>query len=197
MSSSLPERFETDRLLVRAYAAGDGPMYYDIARRNREHLRRYESGNILMTLRTEEEAERAVQELARYWSERQCYFMGAFEREGGAFAAQVYVGKFKSDPPEYIVGYIADRDHEGQGYVTEAVCGALRFLFDHLDAHRVRIHCDEANDRSRRVAERCGFVREGCLREDTRGPEGLLTGTVIYGLLRREFEERNECPRTT
>ena len=197
MNQNLPERFETERLIVRSYEAGDGPMYFDAARRNRNHLQRYESGNILMTLRDEQEAERTVQELADDWRERRCYFMGAFSKEDGAFAAQIYVGMFKRDPLEFIVGYIADCDHEGHGVVSEALRGVLCFVFERLGAHRVRIHCDETNERSRRVAERCGFVREGVTREDTRSPEGILTGTVVYGLLRREFEKRGECPSET
>jgi len=39
---NLPTRLETDRLLLRPYAAGDGDWYYAASLRNREHLSRYE-----------------------------------------------------------------------------------------------------------------------------------------------------------
>jgi len=191
MTGGLPAHFETERLIIRAYQPDDGPMYFDVARKNREHLRPYEAGNVLMTIETPAQAEKVVRDLHTYWVNRQCYFLGAFEKDTGAFAAQLYIGGFKLDPPEYIIGYIADRDHEGRGYVTEAVRAALAFIFQHLGAHRVRIHCDETNLRSQRVAERCGFVKEGLSREDTRNPDGLLTGTAVYGLLRREYEREH------
>jgi RimJ/RimL family protein N-acetyltransferase len=64
----------------------------------------------------------------------------------------------------------------------------LKFIFEHLKAHRVRLKCDETNVRSIRVAERCGMVREGLFRENKKHPDGKYTGTLHYGLLKREFE---------
>jgi aminoglycoside 6'-N-acetyltransferase len=37
------------------------------------------------------------------------------------------------------------------------------------------------------VAERCGFTQEGHLRETKRNTDGTISGTLYYGLLRREF----------
>jgi RimJ/RimL family protein N-acetyltransferase len=56
--------------------------------------------------------------------------------------------------PEYEIGYFADVDHEGQGYVTEVVRATLAVLFEQLDAHRVRLGVGDTNLRSIRVAER-------------------------------------------
>jgi len=81
--------------------------------------------------------------------------------------------------------------HEGRGFITEAVQATLRFIFEHLGAHRVRIHCDDTNERSYRVAERCGFVREGHIRENKRHPDGTKSGTLYFGLLKSELEARN------
>jgi RimJ/RimL family protein N-acetyltransferase len=87
------------------------------------------------------------------------------------------------------MGYVADVDHESQGSVSEAVRAVLRCLvFGPLQAHRVSLRCDDANERSIQVAERCGFKREAHLRENKRAPDGSLTGTFVYALLCREFE---------
>ena len=96
--------------------------------------------------------------------------------------AQIYVGVANPDLPEFEVGFIADVDHEGQGYVSEAVRGVLPFLFGQLGAHRVRLECDDTNERSARVAERCGFTLEGHIRENHLRPGGSITGTLHYGL---------------
>ena len=50
------------------------------------------------------------------------------------------------------------------------------------------MECDEANLRSRRVAERCGLVLEGHVRENKRNADGTLSGTLYFGLLKSEFE---------
>jgi RimJ/RimL family protein N-acetyltransferase len=38
------------------------------------------------------------------------------------------------------------------------------------------------------VAERCGLVRERHFRENKRNPDGTMSGTLVYGLLKSEFE---------
>jgi RimJ/RimL family protein N-acetyltransferase len=54
------------------------------------------------------------------------------------------------------------------------------FAFRGLDANRVSIHCDPRNERSRRVAERCGYELEGRLRNAARTPSGTLRDTLIF-----------------
>ena len=188
MLLDIPTHFETERLIVRCYEAGDGPLYYAAGVRNRDHLQRYESDNVILTAKTEQEAEILVRELHADWVARNCFFMGAFDKETCEFVAQIYVGVINWDLPEFAMGYFVDKDHEGQGFVTEAVQAALRFVFEHLRAHRVRLETNETNTRSRRVAERCGFIQEGQLRGNRRNPDGTFSGDVFYGLLRSEYE---------
>ena len=127
-------------------------------------------------------------ELATAWTERNYFFLGAFDKITGEFVAQIYVGPVDWKLPEFQIGYFADLDHEGQGYVTEAVRATLGVIFNHLNAHRVRLECDETNVRSLRVAERCDIIREGHLRENKRNPDGTYSGSLIYSLLKSEFK---------
>lgn len=187
-SGRLPTQFETDRLILRSYTEEDASWYYQMSLRNREHLKRYESGNVAMSLTSERHTRKILGELATYWNEGTCYFVGAFAKTTAKFVAQVYVGPFNQVPAEFIIGYISDCAYEGQGFVTEAVAAVVESLFDHLNADRVRIHCNETNIRSRRVAERCGFRQESSFLEERKGSDGELhTGTTIVWLrLRRD-----------
>jgi ribosomal-protein-serine acetyltransferase len=191
MMLETPARIETERLILRGYAAGDGPVLYLASQRNRTHLQRYESGNVLMEIASREEAEIAAREMHAGWTNRSYFFLGAFEKGTGEFAAQVYIGPVNWELGEFEVGYIADVEHEGKGFVTEAVKAALRFIFTRLEAHRVTIRCSESNLRSQRVAERCGFVKEGLIRENEKNPDGTFGGSVLFGLLKREWAEVN------
>ncbi len=110
-----------------------------------------------------------------------------FKKETREFVAQIYIGLVNHELPEYELGYIVDVDHEGKGYVTEAARAALKFIFEQLGAHRVRLECDDTNHRSSRVAERCGFILEGHIRENKKNPNGGISGTLHYGMLQREF----------
>lgn len=183
----IPERIETERLWLRPYKAGDGPMYYAASMRNRDHLAEFESGNVLMHLENEEHAEAVVRQLAADWKARKCFFIGMFEKATGEWAGQVYVEPTNWELPEFAIGYVADVNHEAKGYVSEAVIGVLGMLFGNLGAHRVRSDCSENNTRSWRLLERCGFKREGHLRENRRSADGSFHGDFLYGLLRREY----------
>ena len=187
LQHSLSIHLETERLLLRPYRSNDGSLYYQISQRNRSHLERYESGNILMHLLSEEEAERAIQRLIATRDSGEAYFLGVFDKGTREFVAQIYIGLTNRELPEYELGYIADVDHQGKGYVTEAAKAALQYVFEQLGAHRVRLECDDTNLKSARVAERCGFVREGHVRENRKNPDESISGTLLYGLLRSEF----------
>jgi len=84
------------------------------------------------------------------------------------------------DVPRFEIGYFVRQRFAGQGYITEAVRGIAHFAFETLGARRVEIHCDERNERSRRVAERAGFELEATLRNHSVAPDGRLRDTLIY-----------------
>ena len=188
MLLDLPIRIETQRLYLRPYKPGDGDWFFAMSQRNRAHLKRYEADNVVMTVESAEQAEVLVRELAAEWVARNCFFLGVFDKASDDFVAQIYIGPLDWELPKFAIGFFADVDHQGQGYVTEAVTAALQFIFKHLRAHRVQIECDDTNLRSCRIAERCGFIQEGHLRENKHNQNRHPSGTLIYGMLRSEFE---------
>jgi RimJ/RimL family protein N-acetyltransferase len=183
-----PKQFESERLHLRCYQPGDGKWYYAMSLKNHDHLMQYEAENVAAGIASEEAAEELVRDLANDWANSSCFFIGAFDKKTREFVAQIYVGPVDWKLPEFQIGYFADVDHEGQGYVTEAVKATLGIIFEELNAHRVRLMCDETNLRSKRVAERCQMTKEGLLRENKRHPDGTYSGSLIYGLLRSEYQ---------
>lgn len=186
----LPEQIETERLVVRAYRDGDGTAYYDVCMHNKRHLLPYEAGNPALAVETLDDAETLMRRFVAYWAARDAFFLGAWQVETGAFACQVYIGPVDRDLPEFEIGYFVDTRCEGRGFVTEAVKAAIRYCFEHLHAYRLRLGCNETNRRSWRVAERCGFVREGHIRQvhpHILCADGSYSGDFLYGLLRSEW----------
>jgi aminoglycoside 6'-N-acetyltransferase len=186
----IPNHMETDRLYLRGYQAGDGPWYYLMSQKNKSHLAQFESGNAVMTINSVEDAEIVVRDFAADWVARKAFFMCAFLKGTQEFVAQIYVGVVNWDLPEFEIGYFVEKEHEGKGFVTEAANGALRFCFGPLGAYRVCLKCDDTNLRSYSVADRCGMVREGHIRENKKNADGTMSGTLLYGLLRSEYEAR-------
>jgi [ribosomal protein S5]-alanine N-acetyltransferase len=183
-----PTHIMTERLYLRPFQPGDGQWYFAASQKNRSHLMHYESDNVIMTIKSQGDADVLVRDLAAEWVARNCFFMGAFDKKTHEFVAQIYVGPVNWDLPEFQIGYFADKEHESQGFVTEAVTATIQFIFENLKAHRVRVECDDTNVRSVRVAERCGMIREGHIRENKKNSDGTLSGTLYFGLLKSEFE---------
>ncbi len=82
--------------------------------------------------------------------------------------------------PRVEVGYWVRKRFEGHGYVTEALDAVTEYCMKHLGARRVELHTDDRNQRSWRVAERCGFELEGILRNERRAIDGSLNDTRVY-----------------
>ncbi len=187
MKSAVPSEIETDRLILRSYREGDETWYFEMSKRNHVHLEKYEPDNPVMEIRSKDDAKKMVFDLVNAWKTCTHFFMGVFLKGSDQFVAQLYIGPANWDLPEFGIGYFADVEHEGNGYVTEAVNAVVELLFERLKVCRIRIETDDTNVRSRGVAERCGFVREGHIRENKKNPDGTYSGTLHYGLLKSEF----------
>jgi RimJ/RimL family protein N-acetyltransferase len=188
MHGAMPARIEAARLYLRPYQAGDGEWFYAMGRRNHAHLQRYESDNVVLSIHSPEEAEALVRDLAAGYAAQDYLFLGAFDRSTDEFLAQIYAGPVKEAPADFDLGFFVDVDHEGQGYVAEAVRATLKLLFEHLGVFRVRLECDDTNLRSRRVAERCGFRLVAHCHRAKRHSDGTVSGTLHFRLLRSEWQ---------
>lgn len=86
-----------------------------------------------------------------------------------------------------MLGYVLDEPYWGQGYMTEAARGALRFAFDRMGMELISVCHFPYNVRSRRVIEKCGFRCEGTLRRATLRYDGAVLDEMLYSLTRDEF----------
>ena len=58
-------------------------------------------------------------------------------------------------------GYHLDKDHTGRGYMTEALRGAMAFVFDEYKMHRIEAFILPENEASINLVKRLGFHYEG------------------------------------
>jgi RimJ/RimL family protein N-acetyltransferase len=178
----VPDVIETERLILRSPMPGDGPALNEAILETWDALRHWmpwarERPTV------EETEERARQSRANFVS-RVDLPMFMFLREQPTVAVGG-TGLHRMDwtVPRFEIGYWVRRSFEGKGYVSEAVRALTRLAFGTLGAERVEIHFSHHNVRSQRVAERCGFVLEGRLRNQRRETAGELRDTLVYALV--------------
>ncbi|WP_163529617.1 GNAT family N-acetyltransferase [Halobacillus ihumii] len=97
------------------------------------------------------------------------YNFGIFKNEdqeliGTVNLFQVLRGSLQSA----IIGYFLDKQHNGQGFTTEAVQLLVKYAFEELDLHRVEAGVMPHNIGSLRVLEKAGFHKEGIARKNVK-----------------------------
>ena len=89
------------------------------------------------------------------------------------------------------IGFTLSRDYQGQGYMTEAIHGLLRYLFEMYNLHRIRANCDPENEASGRLMKRVGMRHEGHFLESL-WFKGRYASENWYAILHREWIEQHE-----
>ncbi len=186
----LPDGIITERLHIRPYKLGDGKAYFELLQRNYEHLE--EEVREVKTIKTTEDSEIFIRKLIADWIVRKRLVLCICSKDNTEIIGQIWIEPIKWDFPLLEIGYFIDKNYEGKGMVTEAVKACLAFLFEEVNAIKVEIHTKATNERSYRVAERCGFKKEAHLRNRVKTNEGVIGDIVYYGLLKSEYLEAVE-----
>ena len=84
------------------------------------------------------------------------------------------------------VGYTMHPDYWGRGYVPEAARALIDEAFKGLCLYKIELTCFSYNVQSQRVAEKLGFTLEARIR-DHKDAQGNRCDSLIYGLLRSEW----------
>lgn len=179
-------RLETERLIIRKYAEGDGRELYLLLERNnnRDFLR--ENVEEVSSLKTEREAEIEIRKHAAEWAARDRFVMGIWLKSEYKYVGEIWIEPKKWEVPSFEIGWFLDQGYQGRGIATEAAWRSVEFLFNNLNAHKVIVITRDTNPKSQKLAERLGFRREGYLRE-SRIENGKRYGLLYYGMLKAEF----------
>ncbi|MFC4736018.1 GNAT family N-acetyltransferase [Bacillus daqingensis] len=175
---TVPEQFETERLIIRMPMPGDGQAVWEAKQATRSSLAEWLP--FIPLDDTVEETEAELRRAALRYLERSDFRLFLFRKTDGAYVGSSGLHRVDWTVPKVEIGYWVDARYSGQGYITEAVAGVARFAECEMGARRIEIRCDTKNEKSRAVAERLGFTLEGILRQDTRYERGGLRDTCIF-----------------
>ncbi|MBK7405135.1 MAG: GNAT family N-acetyltransferase [Phycisphaerales bacterium] len=156
-------RFETARLVIRAYELGDAAQMFEAVSASREHL--------LPWMPWAREGHRDVEASVHYITTQimavrdaktfSAVGIGIFDRASGRLLGGTGVHGVHRDTACAETGYWIRADATRRGYCTEATAGVLSWAFrgqseGGLGMRRVVIYCSGENIASRRVPEKLG-----------------------------------------
>jgi RimJ/RimL family protein N-acetyltransferase len=122
--------------------------------------------------------------LARYEQGRIDGTREAFAIHGddGGFLGLALAPVIDREGREAELGYMVASHARGRGVATEALGMLTTWAFEELGAQRVALLIDVLNHASLRVAERCGYVREGLLRS-VHHKQGIRIDVTVWSRL--------------
>jgi RimJ/RimL family protein N-acetyltransferase len=199
MLLDLPTELRSERLLLKPYRSGDGAWLHTIHQTNRAHLAEAMAGvraHFGLDLTNANDAEIFARRLEADWIDRRRFVFGIWAQRNAQYSGQIWIECRSWPLAIHEIGYFVVADQIGKGVATEATNLGLHFIFTALNASKVSLTCAGDNVPSYRVAERCGFQQEGCLRNELPRPDGTLTDKLYYGLLKAEFATQQQRSAT-
>ncbi|TQR20482.1 GNAT family N-acetyltransferase [Psychrobacillus vulpis] len=85
------------------------------------------------------------------------------------------------------IGYFLAEEYWGKGIATESVQILIKFLFDEVDINRIQGEVMPANETSKKVLLKNGFMKEGLLRQATLWSGKGIVDLEIFGILQSDY----------
>jgi len=179
-----------DDITLRPVARSDAQALFALFEANREHLEAWQDwpGRIQTLDDCRAYVARHVEEGA------QGKALSCVIEVRGAIVGMCWLSNVVPPLRKAFLNYWIDAAHQGRGIVTRSCRGLMAHAFGPMQLNRLALQYkraseDHENVRSRRVAERLGFTREGVLRQDGM-TKGVLMDMVLYSLLAEEWRAR-------
>ena len=186
--AELPERIETERLVLRNRTLADAEAIFDFASRPEVS---YPAG--FPPVKTLEDEIYYLEHILPGRDQKDNLPAGygiVVKGTDGVIGSVDFNHRHEDDVLE--IGYTLHPDYWGRGYVPEAARTLIDLAFTELNLHKIELSCFGYNVQSQRVAEKLGFTLEARIR-DRKDAQGNRCDSLIYGLLKSELEGGNNC----
>ena len=175
-----PDRFETERLLIRSPLPRDGQELHAAVRESIEELTPWMPWP--KEHRTVDDSEASARRAGVAFLQRSELRLHLYLKRTDTLVGSSGLQGIDWEVPKFEIGYWCRTSFTGNGYISEAVKAITSIAFDALGARRVEIRCDPRNLKSARVAERAGFTLEATLHNNERGTDGTLRDTLVFAM---------------
>jgi len=112
------------------------------------------------------------------------FHLGIEEKKSKEVIGDLYVYLIENDRMASVAIRLAPYSHN-QGYGTEALSAITKFCFTHTELQRLWTEVDVRNVASAKMLEKCGYVKEGCIRQGKM--VNMWCDYYIYGILNKDL----------
>lgn len=173
------------RIVLRRFRENEGKALYELIRDNSTFIEDY----LPVTLKqnsTKADSEYYIRQSIIAWLNNDAYTFGIWDAKTADLIGMIKIFHIDWRVPKGEIAFFVDHEFSGKGLMTEALTLACDFALEELRMNRIFLRSAADNYGCLRVARKCGFLREGVLRNDFRTEAGILIDTVIFGLPKNE-----------
>ena len=124
------------------------------------------------------------------WKEDTGLRWGITLKDDGSIVGSCGFYKWEKDPHRKAeMGYDLAPAYWGRGIMREALQAIIQYGFDEMNLNRITVLVISYNDRSLRLVDRLGFVKEGVMRESAYF-DGRFIDDVLLSLLKRDWRSQ-------
>ncbi len=144
-------------------------------------------------LRSFSECAPKLRQAEALFREKKAVVLGIYGNEGNHQLAGVFE-IFDIDPEveAATIRFTLSRRFIGKGYASGAVREVTEYLMEKVELHRIQAYVLPINYRGILVLERCGFQKEGTIREGFYWPDKGIVDVSLYSLLPSDLRPKKE-----
>ena len=178
-------KYETERLIVREWQNKDYKDLFEFA--SDEQVTRY------LHFKTYENEQTAKERIANiiesYKASPLINNFAVMIKDTHKVIGDINISSYKAQAGGSVhIGYTLNRNYQGNGYATEAVVGALKFIKKNNIAKRIEATHDVENSKSGNVLKRVGMTFEGIARKAGENNFHSRYDVAHYSILDEEID---------
>ena len=178
----------TPRTVVRRFRENEGLQLFDLFSDNNSWIIDH-FPQTMKLISDKENAEFYIRRKIAAWMLQEEYCMGIFDNDSAQLIGFIRIFDIDWHVPRGEIGFFIDQDFVQKGIMTEVMIKLMDFIFNQLELEKLRIRTATDNYPTQRLVRKCGFRREGDLRDEFRRTGGELVDMMLFGLTRAEYEK--------
>src|ERR1700741_2885942 len=169
----MPDTRHTQRLVLQPYAVPDAPEVYNLVKANEAWLIPAFPRMIKGT-QTPESTIEYIEQRQNDWEQRTAFAFGIRLKENRRLIGHIMLKSIDWTVPKCELGYWISDHEKGKGFMKEVVQDILIYCFEELNMQKVFLRIAPDNIPSLQLAEKCGFKKEGLLKNEFRTADDRL-----------------------
>ncbi len=178
---------ESEDLVLKKIEHEDIDQFFDLC--SDDVLFKYKPGKAKKNIKS---VDNMIDHYERDFNKRKIVFLGIYlKAEAMKLIGVGEVFDFDKGTGGVTFGYTINRNYWGKGYATSYSKLVVDYLSNTIDVNRVQAYVMPKNEKSHHVLERCGFVKEGTIRQGHLWKDKGVVDLTLYSMLKDEYKGRS------